>query len=77
VGLTRKESTGAIRPSGRNRRAVAGEATRKRAAVEMIARHEQALRQTARRYSLCADDAEDAYQRMLEILLTKATRGAS
>lgn len=72
MGLTRKESTGAIRPSGRSRRAAAGEATRKRAAVEMIARHEQALRQTARRYSLCADDAEDAYQRMLEILLTKA-----
>ncbi len=48
------------------------EAGRKRAAVELIARHGPALRQTARRYSLCADDAEDAYQRTLEILLTKA-----
>ncbi len=48
------------------------EAARKRAAVEMIARHGQSLRQTARRYSLCADDAEDAYQRALEIALTKA-----
>ena len=38
----------------------------------MVARHEAALRRTARRYSLCADDAEDAYQRALEILLTKA-----
>ncbi len=49
-----------------------GEAARKRAALELIKRHEQALRRTARRYSLCADDAEDAYQRALLILLTKA-----
>ncbi len=48
------------------------EAGRKRAAVELIARHGSALRQTARRYSLCTDDADDAYQRTLEILLTKA-----
>ena len=33
---------------------------------------EAALRRTARRYSLCADDAEDAYQRAVEILLTKS-----
>ena len=31
-----------------------------------------AFKRTARRYSLCAADAEDAYQRSLEILLTKA-----
>ncbi len=48
------------------------EAARKRAAVEMIARYEAALRRTARRYSLDAEDAEDAYQRALEIALTKA-----
>jgi len=47
-------------------------ARRKRAAVELIAVHGAALKQTARRYSLCADDAEDAYQRGLEILLAKA-----
>lgn len=47
-------------------------ASRKRAAVELIRRQERALRRTARRYSLCADDAEDALQRALEILLTKA-----
>lgn len=47
-------------------------AARKRAAVEMIARHEAALRRTARRYSLDAEDADDAYQRALEITLTKA-----
>ena len=48
------------------------DAARKRAAVETYARHEKALRRTARRYSICADDAEDALQRGLEILLTKA-----
>jgi RNA polymerase sigma factor (sigma-70 family) len=47
-------------------------AARKRAAVEMIARHEAALKRTARRYSFDAEDAEDAYQRALEIALTKA-----
>ncbi len=48
------------------------EGARKRAAVEMIAKHEAALRRTARRYSFDAQDAEDAYQRALEIALTKA-----
>ena len=33
---------------------------------------EDSLRRTARRYSLCADDADDALQRALEILLLKA-----
>jgi len=47
-------------------------AARKRAAVEMIARYERALRRTARRYSLDVEDADDAYQRALEIVLTKA-----
>jgi RNA polymerase sigma factor (sigma-70 family) len=47
-------------------------AGRKRAAVELVAREDAELRQTARRYSLCEDDAEDAYQRSLEILLVKA-----
>lgn len=45
---------------------------RKRAAIELIGREEAELRRTAARYSLCADDAEDAYQRALEILLLKA-----
>lgn len=48
------------------------DAVRKRAAVEIYARNEKALHRTARRYSLCADDAEDALQRGLEILLRKA-----
>jgi RNA polymerase sigma factor (sigma-70 family) len=49
-----------------------GAAGRKRAAVELIAREGPALRKTALRFSLCADDAEDAYQRAMEILLLKA-----
>jgi RNA polymerase sigma factor (sigma-70 family) len=48
------------------------EAARKRAAVEIYARNETTLRRAAQRYSLCADDAEDALQRGLEILLLKA-----
>jgi RNA polymerase sigma factor (sigma-70 family) len=51
---------------------IATEAARKRAAVETYVRHEATLRRTARRYSICDDDAEDALQRALEILLTKA-----
>ncbi len=47
-------------------------AGRKRAAVELVAREDNELRRTARRFSLCEDDAEDAYQRALEILLVKA-----
>jgi RNA polymerase sigma factor (sigma-70 family) len=47
-------------------------AGRKRAAVELIAREGAALRKTALRFSLCLEDAEDAYQRALEILLVKA-----
>jgi RNA polymerase sigma factor (sigma-70 family) len=45
---------------------------RKRVAVETFARHEAELRRTARRYSICADDADEALQRGLEILLNKA-----
>jgi RNA polymerase sigma factor (sigma-70 family) len=37
----------------------------------MIAEHEPSLKRTARRYSLDAEDVEDAYQRALEIVLTK------
>ncbi|HKO38799.1 MAG TPA: sigma-70 family RNA polymerase sigma factor, partial [Solirubrobacterales bacterium] len=48
------------------------DAARKRMAAETYARNESALRRTAHRYSLCADDADDALQRGLEILLRKA-----
>ena len=46
--------------------------SRKRAAIDLMRRHERVLRRTARRYSICSDDAEDALQRALEILLMKA-----
>jgi RNA polymerase sigma factor (sigma-70 family) len=45
---------------------------RRDAALQLIETHDSVFRRTARRYSICADDAEDAYQRALEILLTKA-----
>jgi RNA polymerase sigma factor (sigma-70 family) len=45
---------------------------RRQAASRLIHSHDAVFRRTARRYSLCAEDAEDAYQRSLEILLTKA-----
>lgn len=47
-------------------------AARKRVAVETFARNQTALLRTARRYSLCADDADEAIQRALEIMLHKA-----
>jgi RNA polymerase sigma factor (sigma-70 family) len=59
-------------PRSGGTRAPASEAARKRVAIELLARHEAALRRTARRYSLCVEDADDAYQQALEILLTKA-----
>jgi RNA polymerase sigma factor (sigma-70 family) len=60
-------SAGGAKPLGPNEAAA-----RKRAAVETYTRHEAVLRRTAARYSLCADDADDALQRGLEILLRKA-----
>lgn len=64
------ESTSAARERPRLDSEV--DAARKRAAVETYARNETALRRTARRYSLCEDDADEALQRALEILLRKA-----
>jgi RNA polymerase sigma factor (sigma-70 family) len=42
------------------------------AAAALIARHGAQILATARRYAATPEDAEDAYQRGLEILLTKA-----
>ncbi len=47
-------------------------AGRRRAAIELIRNHDRQLRSSARRYSICAEDADDAYQRGIEILLSKA-----
>ena len=61
-----------VRDTGKVAEAEISDASRKRAAVELIRNHERTLKRTARRYSFCEDDADDAYQRSLEILLTKA-----
>jgi RNA polymerase sigma factor (sigma-70 family) len=45
---------------------------RHRAAARLFAANAPAIRAAARRVSLCADDADDACQRALLILLTKA-----
>ena len=42
------------------------------AALELVERHAAQIMATARRYAATAEDAEDAYQRGLEIMLTKA-----
>jgi RNA polymerase sigma factor (sigma-70 family) len=42
--------------------------------ITTITHHADALLRTARRHSLCADDAADAYQRALEIFLKNAAR---
>jgi RNA polymerase sigma factor (sigma-70 family) len=46
--------------------------SRRAAALRLLACSERSFRRTARRYSLCGDDADDAFQRAVEILLTKA-----
>lgn len=55
-----------------------GDTTRRRAAEELILRtiagHAESLLRTARRHSMCADDAHDAYQRAMEIFMAHATR---
>jgi RNA polymerase sigma factor (sigma-70 family) len=67
MGRSDREGAGVV--AGRE---PALDAARKRAAVETYARHQAALRRTASRYSICDDDADDALQRGLEILLRKA-----
>ncbi len=42
--------------------------------LRTIAAHADSLLRTARRHSLCADDAQDAYQRSLEIFMRHAAR---
>jgi RNA polymerase sigma factor (sigma-70 family) len=40
--------------------------------MRVISRHADSLLRTARRHSLCADDAQDAYQRTMEIFVRRA-----
>jgi RNA polymerase sigma factor (sigma-70 family) len=71
AGGTETVKTASTR-QGRPRPGEVEEAARRRAAVETYARNETALRRSARRFSLCEDDVDDALQRGLEILLRKA-----
>lgn len=48
------------------------EPARRRRAIALLESHGASFHRTARRFSLCADDAEDALQRATLILLTKA-----
>jgi RNA polymerase sigma factor (sigma-70 family) len=70
-GTTAHAGVEARSADGRGEKTAATE-SRRRAAADLIGSHDAVFRRTARRYSICADDAEDAYQRSLEILLTKA-----
>ena len=55
-----------------------GGGRRKKAAEELILRtiaaHAESLLRTARRHSICVDDAQDAYQRAIEIFMSHAAR---
>ncbi len=42
--------------------------------LRTVAAHADSLLRTARRHSICVDDAQDAYQRALEIFMTHADR---
>ena len=72
LGGTSGRAGAEARPIDEAGEAVASPESRRRAASALIETHDAVFRRTARRYSICADDGEDAYQRALEILLTKA-----
>jgi RNA polymerase sigma factor (sigma-70 family) len=69
-------ATGRVDGRGTARRARPGSQELFAAAIDLLRTGGAAYRGTARRYSLCAADAEDAYQRGLEILITKAPTDA-
>ena len=62
----------AIPEAGRRRRERPGRAELEPAALELVRTHGGRLMSVARRYSATREDAEDAYQRAVEILLTRA-----
>src|SRR3954449_769705 len=45
-----------------------------RLVLEIVSRHADSLLSVARRHSMCPDDAQDAYQRAMEILLRHSRR---
>jgi RNA polymerase sigma factor (sigma-70 family) len=72
LGVEEVRGLGAVDAITGERTEEATPESRRHAASELIESHDAIFRRTARRYSICADDSEDAYQRALEILLTKA-----
>jgi RNA polymerase sigma factor (sigma-70 family) len=58
----------------RGKRVTSPQARAEDLVLTTITQHADALLRTARRHSLCADDASDAYQRGLEIFLRNAAR---
>jgi RNA polymerase sigma factor (sigma-70 family) len=72
LGGTTGRAGADARPVDEAGEAIASPESRRLAARGLIETHDAVFRRTARRYSICADDSEDAYQRALEILLTKA-----
>lgn len=72
LGGTTGRAGADARSSNEAAEAVASPESRRRAASALIDSHDAVFRRTARRYSICADDGEDSYQRAPEIFLTKA-----
>jgi hypothetical protein len=65
------EAAEVVPPEGRGREdRERGEAL----VLALLGAHADSLLRVARRYSICADDAHDAYQRALEILMRHAAR---
>jgi RNA polymerase sigma factor (sigma-70 family) len=66
--MARENGTRAVRPVVRSR------AQADQLVLDVLRDHAESLLRVARRHSLCADDAQDAYQRSLEILMRHARR---
>lgn len=66
MGTVRESTAGPARPVVRSR------AQADALVLEVLREHAESLLRVARRHSLCADDAQDAYQRSVEIFLGHA-----
>ncbi len=59
---------------GRQRQLLRSAADAEALLLDVVGRHAEELMRVARRHSLCADDAHDAYQRSLELFLRHGRR---
>ena len=66
TGMARENGTRAARP------VVRSQAQADQLVLDVLRDHAESLLRVARRHSLCVDDAQDAYQRSLEIFLRHA-----